>query len=173
MKFSVNKRSILEGVASLAMAAMVFSPLAYAASSANVTATVTIQNVSVSVSDGSVAYGTVSSGGNEDTTLSGVDDTQTATNDGNVAEDLNIRGADSSNWTLAGSAGADQYAHKFCTTDCDGTPTWTALTTSNQSLAASVSSSGTQDFDLQFLAPSSSSTFTQESLTVTVQASAS
>jgi hypothetical protein len=145
----------------------------HAASSANVTATVTIQNVSVSVSDAAIAYGTLSSSGTEDTTTAGINDSQTASNDGNVTEDLNIRGANSTNWTLSGTAGVDTYIHSFCITDCDGTPSWTALTTSNQTLATSVSAAGTQLFDLQFSAPTSSTTFTEESLTVTVQASAS
>ncbi|HCR81446.1 MAG: hypothetical protein UY13_C0002G0138 [Candidatus Pacebacteria bacterium GW2011_GWB1_47_8] len=162
-----------EAILSLMIAALAFSPLASAASSANVTATVTIQNVSVAVTDGSVAYTTVSTSGNADTTSNGVNDSQTATNDGNVTEDLNIRGADSTSWTLAATAGSEQYAHKFCITTCDTTPTWTALTTSNQTLAASVATSGTQVFDLQFLAPTATTQTAQESLTVTVQASAS
>jgi hypothetical protein len=90
-----------------------------------------------------------------------------------VTEDLNIRGQNSANWTLAGTAGANQYAHKFCITTCDSSPTWTALTTSYQTLQTSVAASGTKVFDLQILVPSSSATYTQESLTVTVQAVAS
>jgi hypothetical protein len=141
------------------------------ASSANVSATVTVQNVSVSVADGSISYGTLSAGEAEDTTTNGVNDSQTATNDGNITEALNIRGADSTNWTLAGTAGADQYIHKFCTSNCDSSPTWTALTTSNQTLAASVAADGTQVFDLQITVPSTSSSFDAETITVTVQAS--
>lgn len=147
--------------------------LVQGASSANVSATVTVQNVSVSVSDGAVAYGTLSAGGTENTTSGGVNDSQTATNDGNVTEDLNIRGANSTNWTLAATSGSDQYVHEFCTTDCDSSPTWTALTTSNQTLATSVADSGTQVFDLKVTVPSPSSVDTAETLTVTVQASAS
>jgi len=144
-----------------------------AASSADVTATVTVQNVSVSVTDGSVSYGTVTSSGDQDTTTNGVDDSQTATNDGNVAEDINIRGADSTSWTLASSAGSEQYAHKFCTSNCDSDPTWTALTSTNQTLSAGVSASGSVTFDLQILVPSATTQTSAESITVTVQASAS
>ena len=113
-----------EVLVSTLASALIFGPATvFAATSADVTATVTIQNVSVSVSDGSVAYGTVSASATEDTTSNGVNDSQTASNDGNVTEDINIRGADSSNWTLAGTAGVDTYVHKFCTTTCDSSPT--------------------------------------------------
>ena len=144
-----------------------------AASTATVTATVTVQNVSVSVSDGSVSYGTLGTSSNANTASGDLDDSQTATNNGNVSEDFNIRGADTSAWTLAVSIGADQYKHDFCTSDCDGTPTWTALTTSYQTLSSSVSASGTQVFDLRLNTPSSSSSYSEQSADVTVQAVAS
>jgi hypothetical protein len=143
----------------------------YAASTGTVTATVTAQNISVSVSDGSVAYGTVALSSSSDTTSSGVNDSQTATNDGNITETFNIKDAGTTAaWTIAGTVGADNYKHEFCTTTCDSTPSWTALTANYQTLAASVSTSGTQVFDLKLNTPTSSSSYTQQSLTVTVQA---
>lgn len=141
-----------------------------AASTGVVTATVTLQNVSVAVSDGTVNYGSLASSTSKDTTSSGLNDSQTATNDGNITEDLNIRGQNSANWTLAATAGTDQYAHKFCKANCDTSPTWTALTTNNVSLATGVAMSGTQEFDLQITTPTSSTTYTQQSVNVTVQA---
>jgi len=141
-----------------------------AASTATVTATVTVQNVSVSVEDGTVTYGTLATSSSTNTAAAGLDDSQTATNDGNVASDLNIRGQNTTAWTLAGSVGADQYKHDFCVTDCDGTPTWTALTTNYQALATGVAASGTQVFDLRINTPSSSSSYTQQSADITVQA---
>ncbi len=93
-----------------------------AATTATVTATVTVQNISVSVSDGSVAYGILSTSSTNDTTSGNLDDSQSATNDGNVSVDFNIRGQDTADWTLASSVGADQYKHDFCTTDCDSSP---------------------------------------------------
>jgi len=146
---------------------------ANSATTATVTATVTVENVAVTVSDGTVTYGTLSTSATSDTTSGGLDDSQTATNTGNVASDISIRGQDSANWTLAGSVGSDQYEHDFCTSDCDSSPSWTALTTSYQTLASSVASSGTQDFDLKISTPSSSSNYSQQSVDVTVQISAS
>lgn len=136
----------------------------------NVTATVTLQNVAVSVSDGTVDYGTLGTNEAENTTSGGVNDSQTATNDGNVTVDLNIRGQDTAAWTLVGTAGADQYTHEFCITNCDASPTWSDLSTNYQTLANSVATSGTQVFDLQINTPTSSSSFTPQSPDVTVQA---
>lgn len=142
----------------------------YAADEATVTATVTVQNVSVTVSDGTVTYGTLGTSSSANTTSSGTNDSQTATNNGNVTSNLNIKGQNTTAWTLAGSIGADQYKHDFCITTCDSSPTWTALTTNYQTLASGVATSGTQVFDLRLNTPSSSTSFTQQSANVTVQA---
>lgn len=143
-----------------------------AADEVTVTATATAQNVSVSVSDGTVAYGTVSLGSTASTTSSGTDDSQTASNNGNVSEDLDIKGSNSSAWTLAGSAGSEQYAHFFCTATCDASPTWTALTTNYQALATGVAASGNQVFDLRIDMPTATADYTQQSVNVLVLASA-
>lgn len=148
-----------------------------AADEATVTATVTVQSVSVSVSDGSVSYGTLAASGTQSTLAAGVNDMQTATNDSNVTAALNIKGQNSANWTLAGTQAADQYFHKFCNdTDNDCTSTssnYTALTTNYQTLKASVSSTGTVDFQLQVGVPSSSTNYSSQSVDVIVQAVAS
>lgn len=150
-----------------------------AATEASVAATVTVQNISVTVADGTVAYGTLGVNTSKDTTSGGVNDTQTATNNGNVTENFLIRGQNSANWTLVGVAGVDQYVHQFCTAGtgvpdpCDATPSYTALTTSNQTVVNSVATSGTQKFDLKITTPTSSSVFTQQSVNVTVVAVAS
>lgn len=143
-----------------------------AADTANVTATVTVQNVSVSVSDGSVSYGTL--GQNSAQTTLALSDTQTATNNGNVAESLNIKGVDSTNWTLAGTAGSDQYVHRFCNDtdlDCTTAPTnYTALTTNYATLDTNITLSGTVDFQLQINTPNPSTNFTEQTVSITVQA---
>jgi len=144
---------------------------AIAGTSATVAATVTAQSVSIAVADGSISYGTLANNTSKSTISADLNDTQSATNTGNVAEDFNIKGQDSSGWTLAGSAGSDQYVHKFCTTSCGSPPTnFTALTTSYQALATNVSTSGAQNFNLQITTPNPSTVFTQQSVDVTVQA---
>lgn len=146
----------------------------YAATTAVVTATVTAQNVSITLTtDGAVAYGTQVLGTSDDTTTNGVNDSETVQNNGNVTEDFTIKGANTAAWTLNATAGSDLYAHKFCKTTCDSSPSWTALTVSDQSLQTAVAASSSQTFDLQVLVPTSSSSYTQQSLTVTVTAAAS
>lgn len=169
----INRFGLIVAGAGLLLLATA-TPL-FGADTADVTATVTVQNVSVTVTDGSVNYGTLGTTETEDTANNGgVNDSQTATNNGNVQVDLNIRGANTVNWTLAAIQGSDQYFHKFCTVDCDGSPTWSALATPGYTtLATGVAASGSQVFDLQIGTPTSTTNFTQQSATVTVQAVAS
>lgn len=149
--------------------AIIFTRYAYAGTTATVAATVTVQNISVSVTDGSVAYGNLATNSSAGTNGT---DTQTATNNGNVAEDLTIKGQNSANWTLdTANSTTDHYIHKFCTSSCASAPTnYTALTTSYQALASNVAANGTQTFDLYITTPQTSSVFTQQSVDVTVQA---
>jgi len=166
-----NENIIFFGLLVIISIVLILGTTAQAADTGTVTATVTAQNVAVSVADGTVTYGTLSLSGTASTTAagSGLDDSQTATNDGNVASTFNIKSQDSANWTLAGAIGSDDYVQEFCITDCETTPTWTALTTSYQELAAGVAAAGTQDFDLKIIVPSSSSNYTSQSVDVTVQ----
>jgi hypothetical protein len=151
--------------------ALIPSLSVFAGSTSSVAATVTTQNISVAVTDGSVSYGTLAAGDSKSTIASDLNDTQTATNDGNVAEDFNIKGQNTANWTLGATSGTDQYSHKYCTGTCGTPPTnFTALTTSYQTLASNKAASGTQTFDLQITVPSPSTVFTQQSVDVTVQA---
>lgn len=151
-----------------------------AGTTATVTATVTAQNVSVTITtDGSVAFSTINTSSTEDTTSNGVNDTETAQNNGNVTEDFNIKAADSSSsgagWTLGASAGSETYTMKSCTSGCDGTPTWNAvgIEPDYETLATGVAASGTQDFDLQVGTPTSTTDYNEQTITVTVQAVAS
>lgn len=146
-----------------------FSLPVFAADTANVTATVTAQNISVSVADGTVTYGIMALNTSKGTTT--LTDTQTATNNGNVTENFNIRGQNTAAWTLAGAAGADAYVHRFCTATCNTPPTnYTALTTNYQTLATAVATSGTQTFELYLTTPTTTSSYLEQSVDVTVQA---
>lgn len=170
MKTAPNKYLVLLVFLSFFASFLFRSDLIEAAETDSVTATVTVQNISVSVSDGSVSYGTLALNASANTTATGLNDSQTATNDGNITLELNIQGQNSAAWTLGAAAGANTYVHEYCVTDCDGTPTWEDLTTSYQTLNASVASSGTQVFDLRLTTPTSTVSYTQQSVDVTVQA---
>lgn len=148
-----------------------------AATSDSVTATVTVQNISVSLDQTSFSYGTMPSNSASSTltlwSAAGI----VATNNGNVTEDFDVYGADTADWTLAAAAGADEYVHQFCNdTDNDcGTPpaNYTAMTTNPQALKSSVAAAGTMAFQLRITTPNPSTVFTEQSASVTVQASAS
>ena len=138
--------------------------------------TLTYPLISVSVSDGSVAYGILATSTSKDTTSGGLNDSQSATNDGTAAEDFNIIGQSSANWTLAGSPGANQYSHQFCKAGsgspdpCDASPTWTSLSTSYQQLASNIASTSSQRFDLKINTPTSTSATAQQTVNITIQA---
>ncbi len=138
---------------------------------------ITIQAAVVSVTittDGTIAYGMMAANTSKSTLPGELNDIQTAENNGNVTENFNIKGQDSTNWTLAGTAGSDQYVHKFCndtTADCTTPPTnYTALTTSYQALDTGIIVNGTVDIQLQITTPNPSTVFTEQSVDVTIQA---
>jgi hypothetical protein len=134
--------------------------------------------VSVSVSDGVVTYDIMPENTSKSTLSGELNDMQTATNDGNVTENFNIKGQDATGggctWTLASSNGSNQYVHQFCNDtdlDCSSPPTnYTALTTSYQTLDTGITASGEVDFQLRLTTPNPSSCYGQQSVDVTIQA---
>lgn len=141
-----------------------------AGNTATVNATVTVQNVSLSVSPGSVNYGILPSNTSKSTCSSELNRAQTVTNDGNVTETFNIQGQNSGNWTLGATAGTDQYVHEFATSTCTTWPGGTALTTSYQTMATGIAPNGTATLNLRITTPISSSVFTEQNVSVTLQA---
>ena len=131
-----------------------------------VSATVTPQLVALSILDGEVNYGFLGANASQNTVT--LVDTQVVTNDGNVVEDFNVRGQDSTNWTLAATADSEQYKHEFTTTGTFGT----ALTTSNQSLDTDVAVNDTTNLDLKITTPTSTAATATHSVNVTVVATA-
>ena len=152
----------------LGLVGMVVGVAVKGATEAPVTATVTVQNISVTVTDGTVAYGTLAVNTTKSTLVGELADLQTATNNGNITENFNIRGTDSGTWTLGAVAGSNVYVHRFSTNS--GT-TWTALTTPGYlTLATTKAVGGTQTFDLQITTPTVSADYIEHSVNVTVQA---
>lgn len=129
--------------------------------------------ISISVSDGSISYGSVAKGAAKTTV--DLTDTQTVTNDSNVAVDFNIKGQNTAcPWTLSGTAGTDTYEHQFCKksdVSCSSPPTnYTDLTTSYQTLYTSVAISGTKDVDLRIVLPTTTACTASQSADITLQA---
>jgi len=142
----------------------------FAADTATVAATVTVQNISLSVADGTVAYGALASNTTKSTCTTELNDLQIITNDGNVAETFNIEGQDSIDWTLAATVGSDQYVEKFATSTCSTFSGGTALTTSYVTAATNVAASATSTLNLQINTPNPSTVYTQQSVDVTITA---
>lgn len=156
----------------LALTLLILACPALAADNATVNATVTLQNVSVSVADGTINYGILSL--NSSTGTVALSDTQTVTNAGNVPVDILIKGQNSANWSIAGSAGNNAYVHRFCVSSCGAPVTnYTALTTNNQTLSSSVSASSTVSLDLHLTTPTASTNFAQQDVDVIITAVAS
>jgi hypothetical protein len=126
--------------------------------------------VSVSVSDGAISYGILPANSTKSTCTSELNDAQTVTNDGNVTENFLIRGQNSANWTLAATAGSNQYVHKFLNGSCSTFSGGTALTTTDQSFVTGISPNGTTTLNLQINTPSQSTVYTQQSVDVTITA---
>ena len=136
-----------------------------AALSDSIAVTVTMQDISVSLDVATWIIGPIIEGG---TTTQAV----VATNDGNVNEDLAISVDDSaSTWTAGSVAGNEIFLMEF-----DLPPILfpgTEITTVGVPLVNGLAP-GTQDFTLQFTAPTPTAVgTTPQSLTVTVSAAAS
>jgi hypothetical protein len=133
-----------------------------------VTATVTATNLAVSVSDGTIAFGSVAL--NTATSTPGTGQTQTVSNDGSNAA-LNVKSTDATNgtpWVLGTSPGSDIFKLEVSTTT--GSTYGTLQATDVYSTASSTFTSlTTQALDFRFTTPTVSTDFVQKSLTITVQ----
>ena len=116
--------------------------------------------------NGTISYGAIPASGSKNTVTLGT--TPVVQNDGNTVEDIKIKGQNTScPWALSGSIGTDQYKHEFST---NGGSSYTALTTSYQTLVSGISSTSTQNADLRITVPSASSCTTSQSVDVTIMA---
>ncbi len=123
-------------------------------------------------SSGTISYGYLAASTSQNTTASGLNNTQTVQNNGNLTEKFNIKTSNATGgiqWTLGATPGADIFVHEF---SINGGAGWTAFTTVDnyQTLATGVAVSGTQNFDFKITVPSTSSDYQQKTITVTVQA---
>lgn len=142
----------------------------FAASTATVSATVMVQNISMTVSNNTIAWGTLPAGTASSTNPAY---TNTLTNVGNVAENFLIKGQNSTGgWTLSTTAGTDKYVESSCATGCTSAPTgYTALTTTNATLASNITAlTGISPLDLYIKVPTSTAIFSQQSVDVTLTA---
>lgn len=156
---------------------------AFATNPSNISTTVTIENLSVSTT-GPIAFGVVTAGS---ATVSS--DSSLVTNDGNVAETFSLDLTDPAGWTaVQAAAGSEEYclsAMFNSSQPASGNFAYAdhALSTTSTSCSAtkfagdqtgvSVAASGTRELWFKFEAPSATTVTTQQTITVTVTASAS
>ena len=161
-----------------------------AAQTADITVTVTCRMLSVGVSPSSYAFGAVNES-SETVASSEI----TVTNNGNVTEDLEVKLTDPGGWTAlqSGTPGEDQYilgaifrTSAPTTDDYDDSEdmlstSYVESTTaifakdgdSDDQKGFNVAASGTRNLWFYFFAPSATTVATQQSITVTVRATAS
>ncbi len=123
--------------------------------------------------DGAVSFGTLAASATEDTTATGINDTETVSVDTGPA-DLDIRSSTFSDggntWTLGAASGADQVKWEFSK---DGSA-WTTflLADTLYTLDTNVAQSATRNVFLKITMPSTTNSYNQHSTTVTIVASA-
>jgi len=159
---------LISSIFLLALVGIVIGITVLSGGTQDVTATVRAKSVSVSVTPGTVAYGTVALSGTADTTSA---QTQTAENDGTVTVDFKIIGVDTTAWKLLDTRGDNQYFHEFAT---DGGTAWTDMATSGTGYTTmwpGVAESATRDFDLRIGMPVTTSSYATQDVNITIQAS--
>jgi hypothetical protein len=143
--------------------------------SATVTCTVTPELLSLTVSDGSVAYGNVALGHTISTLELLPVDTQAITNTGSMDEKIEVRCSDATGgipWTLVASSDGDrpdEFAHQW---SGNGGVDWNDFDPAHGygTLNPSLTSGGTQQLDLKIHMPTSTGDTLQKSIAVTVLA---
>ena len=176
-----NIKGLIASIAIVGLVGLVVGVSVKGATEDTVSATVTPKLITVTVTDGSVDYGTLGLDTTKNTAL--LNDpanlegmtpvqTQTATDGSNVDVALNIKSSDAvggTNWDLVAATGVqDKFVHKFKGGDAT---VWTQLPVDNVSyatLAASPAASSV-DFDLQITTPTATTDHVQKIITVTVQ----
>jgi len=170
-------KSLISSITILGVAGMMVFVGAGAVETASVSATVTSELITISVADGSVAYGILPVNTSKDT-IGGPVQTQVVTNDGNVNVNLGVKSSDAvggTNWNLAATnAALDEFTHEFAP---DGS-TWAAFNMDNATYATLgagniAANGGTQNLDLRIKTPASVTDNTEKTITVTVLATAS
>lgn len=132
--------------------------------------------LSVSIVDGSVAYGRMPKNALRSTLPTDLDDIQVVSSNSSDLVDLYIKGYDATGggceWTLSSSNGLDQYSHQFCNAsdnDCSSPPTYyTFLTTTYSLLRSNLPVEEELALHFCLLTPTISSCSNEQSVNVTV-----
>lgn len=129
--------------------------------------------LSISVSDGNVAYGQLDLSATNSTIA--LTDTQIVTNDGGQDARINVKSSDAvgttTNWDLENTIGDSQYVHQYSSTSAAN---WDYFPNDNSydTLQGTLPFSGndTTSLDIQVQAPQTTNDYLKHDITVTVQA---
>jgi hypothetical protein len=178
----MKRTALILAKATLCLLAMLsYSSVVYAANPATINVTVTIQNLSVTAS-GPIAFGVVAV---SSTTVSS--DSSHVVNDGNVTETYDLKLTNPGGWTATdGAPGSETYRLSAQFNSAEPTAVSFGadhdLTTSDQTCSAtifagdqtglSVATSGARYLWFKFEAPSGTTVTTEQTIVVTITASA-
>ncbi len=158
------KRFVVLILSLVTSVALLVGPV-WAATSGTINVTVTTKLISLSVSPTSYDYGTLDLSDTTETSIN-----FDVENTGNVDEDFDIKGADTTAWPLSGAPGADLYQHDWREVVSGS---YAALTTGNVVAATSVGASSSESFMFKLHMPTSSSSNAAQAPNVTFTASES
>jgi hypothetical protein len=173
MEQYLTKQKMYKGISAVSVFLLICSlfTVAYKAQALDtgtVAATVSATNLAVSVSDGTIAFGSVALG--TATSTVGTPQTQVVSNDGSTAA-LNIKSGNATNgttWVLGTNPGSDIFKLEVSTTT-GATFTTFQATDTYLTASSSFTSLTTGDVDFRFTTPTVSTDFIEKSLTITVQ----
>jgi len=179
-------KKFLAIVGIFSLAALSFGLAAIGATSADVTATVTPQVVSVSVSDGAVNYGILNFSETNNTfngTAPALGDDQLITNGSNVPINIQVKSSDATGssitWELGAAPGSNIFGHQYDIDTGAGPATWLDFPASNDysGTAVNLTETGGIDpsatMDLKLLMPTGSADTSTHGVTITVLATES
>ena len=126
--------------------------------------------VSVTVDDGTVAYGTLAPGATNDTFTLGAADRQVVENNGDVTIFINIKGATTDAWDIVPTGGSltEEFVHRFASDDSGAA--LQALTNSYTLFAETVAAGATRALDLEIEVPTTTTETGLQTADVTLQA---
>ena len=131
-----------------------------------VTALAPAGTVSITVDDGTVAYGTLVAGATNDTFA--IPNRQVVENNGGVSILINIKGGTTDSWDLTTTAGTDEFVHRFTSDDAGNV--WEVLTDSYTAFATAVAVGATHALDLEIQVPTITTETGLQTADVTIQA---
>ena len=164
------KSNLFDSLVLVLVGILIYLPI-YAQDTDTIAASVTAKYSAVTVTDGSVAYGSIAWSGSADTDT--LTQSQTMTNDGSTGT-FNVKSSQATNgtgWTMAAAIGTiDQFEHYFSTTTV---PTWVQFNTNPstyKTATTSIATGNSENLDLKITVPDETTDFVAKSITVTVQA---